>query len=183
MPGGNRVGENHTGGSPGDHLRTSGEGYSEEMARTEDTLTEAAKLRRHLFVTYLIKHQSPTAAAKAAGFKSPGTKGLKLLREPYVQELKAKLIKDLELDAIMSCQEIMYQLKNEAMNFNAGNQGARVAALANMAKIHNMMENHNKAKSQSILGGVMVVPGVPSVDDWETMAKKSQEDLKSAVRD
>lgn len=181
MPG-NSKGEFNTGGSAGAHLYSNGEGYKTEMSRTADSLSEEAKLRRRLFAAHYIKTTNASSSADFAGFRSPGTKGAKLLKEPYVQHLIQELLDELDHDAIMTQNEILFQLKMEAMNMEAANQGARISALAHIAKIRGMMIDKQETKVTTD-GGIMVVPAVSSPDEWSAMAEKAQATLKETVKD
>lgn len=181
MPG-NSKGEYNTGGSAGAHLYSSGEGYKAEMSRTADTLSEEAKVRRRLFAAHYIKTTNASSSAEFAGFRSPGTKGTKLLREPYVQNLISELLHELDQDAIMTQNEILFELKREALSLEHGNQGARISALAHIAKIRGMMIDKQETKVTTD-GGIMVVPAVASPDEWSAMAEKAQASLKETVKD
>lgn len=175
------AGTTMTGGKKGSHLYKNGGGYDLEHKRTEDALTEKAKIRRRMFCAHYIKTTNATASATFAGFKSPRQKGNQLLNEPYVQNLIQKLLNEIEDDAIMTQNEILFQLKNEALDKESANQGARISALAQIAKIRGLMQEKQEVTVQT--SGVMLVPVMGSVDEWDSMAAKSQEELKSSVRD
>ena len=167
-------------GKSGQALKTSGNGYQKDEARTEHNLTEAAKIRRRMFVSHYIKTTNATASAVFAGFKSPGIKGAQLLREPYVQNLIQESLNKLELDSIMTQQEILFRFKEEANNQGSGNQTARIAALAHIAKIQGMMIERQEL---TVSSGVMVVPVMQPPEEWEELAAKAQDRLKQKVKD
>lgn len=179
---GHKKGEYNTGGKQGAHLTTHGNGYAEQMTATEDRLSDQAKIRRRLFAAHYIKTTNATSSADFAGFKSPASKGAQLLKEPYVQSLIQGMLSELDHDALMTQNEILFQLKIEALNLEAANQGARISALAHMAKIRGMMIDKQETKVTTD-GGVMIVPAVTSPDEWGQQAEKSQAALKESVRD
>lgn len=157
-----------------------GNGYAQFERQTAHTLGDAAKVRRRKFVAHYIKTTNATAAATFAGFSCPANKGKQLLMEPYVQQLIQEALSKIELDALMTQQEILFRFKEEANNFEAGNQGARIAALAHMAKIQGMMvERHDVTVSS----GVMLVPMVQDADAWGEVAATAQRKLKDQVKD
>lgn len=180
--GGKPKGEYHTGGKKGnpDFIKD-GFGYQQEMRNTEEKLGDEAKARRRLFAAHYIKTTNATAAAEFAGFKSPRIKGAQLKKEPYVQDLIHRMLNALDLDAIMTQQEVLFRFKEEANDTEAGNQGARISALAHIAKIHGMMIERQETTING--GGVMVVPAVTSPDDWGKMAAEAQAKLKQEVKD
>ena len=161
-------------------FKTSGNGYRDCENRTERTLSEDAKIRRRMFVSHYIKTTNATASADFAGFKSPNIKGVQLLREPFVQNLIQEALNKLELDAIMTQQEILFRFKEEANNQDAGNQNARIAALAHIAKIQGMMIERQEL---TVSSGVMVVPVMQPPEEWEELAAKAQDRLKQKVKD
>lgn len=174
-------GEFHTAQSPGAHLYKDGNGYATEMKATGDKMTDEAKFRRRLFCAHYVKSLNASSSAEFAGFSSPAAKGNKLLKEPYVQDQLNKLLNELDHDAIMSTNEILFKLKEEAFNSAAANQGARISALAHIAKIRGMMIEKSEVKT--VTQCVMVVPALQSPDDWSATAAVSQARLKETVRD
>lgn len=168
-------------GDSGLHLYSNGEGYADVMSRTASTLTDSAKLRRRLFAAHYIKTTNASSAARFAGFKSAGTKGAQLLREPYVQYLINEMLNGLDHNAIMTQNEILFQLKAEAFNVEASNQSARIAALAHIAKIRGMMVEKQEIKATG--SNVMIVPSITSVDEWSESAEESQLELQRSVRE
>lgn len=179
---GNARGEFNNAGAQGNpNLKTSGHGYEQEMRMTEERMSETSKIRRRLFAAHYIKTTNKTAAATFAGFSSPSSKGAKLLHEPYVQDLIAKMLNAMDLDAIITQQEVVFRFKEEANNLSAENQGARISALAHIAKIHGMMIDRQETNITG--GGVMLVPALGSADDWGEMAAAAQAKLKNEVKD
>lgn len=179
---GKHKGEFNTGGTPGANLYKDGGGYAEELTRTSQTMSDKAKLRRRLFVAHYIKTTNATSSATFAGFQSPTIKGAKLLREPYVQILIQDMLQEIDKDAIMTQNQILFQLKSEALNTQAANQGARISALAHMAKIRGML-NDDRGGPGGIAGGIMMVPVLTSADDWGKVALQAQTNLKESMKE
>lgn len=180
--GGAERGQYLTAGKSGEHLYKHGGGYQQEMQRTGESMSKEAQVRRYKFAAHYIKTTNASAAATFAGFSSPGVKGAKLLKEPYVQNLIQNLLNALDQDAIMSQNEILFRFKEEACNVESGNAGTRVSALAHIAKIRGMMIERTETKLTSE-GGVMVVPMVASAEEWGEHAAKSQAELKKSARE
>lgn len=178
---GNRRGDTPL-GDKGATLRTHGNGYARAMRVTEETLTEAAKVRRRLFVAHYIETTDIKAAATFAGFKSPASKGCQLLKEPYTQHLLRTTLARLDDDAIMTANEILFQAKLEALDYSDNNKSGRIAALTLMAKMRQLLIERNE-HTFNASGNIMIVPAMTRPEEWGAMAAESQEKLKGSVRD
>lgn len=83
----------------------------------------------------------------------------------------------LELEKI----DILNALRKEAHYYGPGSsQAARVSALGKLAQLLGM-EPPKAVKAEVKAKGVMVVPGIASVDDWEQVAQQAQADLQEAT--
>ena len=177
-------GEYNTAGEVGNpNLKTTGNGYEFEMKMQADRMSEQAKMRRRLFAAHYIKTTNATSSAIFAGFQSPHIKGTKLLREPYVQDLVQAMLAEVDLDAIMTKREVLFAFKREALDETAANQGARISALAHIAKIHGMVTEKKDVTVSGNPSGVMIVPAVSTPEEWSKQAKESQASLKATVKD
>lgn len=152
---------------------------SEEVAQR---LTTDQLVRRRLFAARYVKTANSTDAAAFAGFKSPHTQGPKLVKEPLVAEMIQRLVNALEQDAIVSRNEVLFGLKQEATDFDHGTSSSRVTAWTQLAKVHSMLVDRVDS-SVTGNGGVMIVPALGSAEDWEKLAAEQQERLKAEVRD
>lgn len=166
---------------PGAVLATTNQSYLEATLRSAAKMTPDMKFRRRVFCAHYIKTMDPVSAAAAAGFSSPNVQGRKLLKEPYVQEILSSLLRELDEDAIMSQNEILFRLKVEALDTTAGNQSARVSALSQLSKIRDMVKDKNQPPPAQQC--VMVVPAMGTVDSWEQAAAAQQKSLKDSVKD
>lgn len=152
----------------------------------EPELTEREKQLRNLFVDEYLVDYEPVAAAQRCGFQSSFAKdyAIKFMQESYVQ----KRIKEIEHAKIDESQTEQYNkqrviavLIKEAHNpFTSGS--ARVAAASKLASIYGMDKQPEKAPEGGHRGGVLVVPGVASLDDWEAAAVASQTKLVADAR-
>lgn len=151
-------------------------------SRTEDKLTPEMKATRDAFVAeYLVDWSCSKAWVRiGGGYTSRYRMGAELLREPYVARRIKELVDILAENQITNNKRILAGLVREA-NYHGrdASHSARVSAFGLLAKI-NGMEAPTRVEHS---GGVMVVPGVHSVDDWERSAIEAQAKLKADVRD
>lgn len=74
--------------------------------------------------------------------------------------------------------DIMNALKKEAHYYGPGSsQAARVSALGKLAQLMGM-EPPKAVKAEITTPGVMVVPGIAKIDDWEAVAEAAQKKLQ-----
>ena len=107
----------------------------------------------------------------------------KWLNEPYVQYYLQEFIRKADEKAIIERNEVLFGLKREANNFTPydGSSASRVAALSSLAKILGMQITKVEG-TMTHRGGVIPIPVVGSLDDWEKQSKKAQAKLKTEVR-
>lgn len=75
--------------------------------------------------------------------------------------------------------DILTALEREANYFGPGSSSsARVAALGKLAQLRGM-EPPKQVKKEVKLPGVMVAPGIATIDEWEAVATKAQEQLQT----
>lgn len=81
-------------------------------------------------------------------------------------------------------QMIVSSLMREAHYTGPGaSHAARVSALNALAKIKGIEKPEQEEDANLIRGGVMIVPAVGTLDDWEKAAGNQQAELKKTVRD
>lgn len=151
--------------------------------RTEENLSESAKLKRDRFIVEYLKDFNQTRAATRAGFaaRSAAKKGSELIREPYVQQKIQEKLDELEEDAIVTRKHVMVGLVREANLEGRGSVHiARVNAWGKLAKILGM--EIQKTENTHRISGVMEVPMAKSIAEWEGYATGSQQQLKDEVR-
>lgn len=106
-------------------------------------------------------------------------------RDPYVQQALRDFIHRIESDKIVSRERILYGLMEEACYHGpGGSSSARVAAWGKLAKLMGMElpPGGEEGKETKAVGGVLLVPFAPSIEQWETAAMGQQAQLKADVR-
>lgn len=149
-------------------------------ARTEETLSETAKVYRDAFCREYIKDFNATQAVIRLGApdkQSATTKGSILLAEGYVANQIYQLVRQLRPDDVVSRQQVMARMWLEA-NSDSNEGATRVKALAHLAKMLGMMEE--KKETSTVSSGVMLVPLV-DVAEWQQSATIAQDLLKREV--
>lgn len=146
----------------------------------------AMKTRIHKFVPEYIKDFNGARAWMRCGWNAPQpyTEAAELLRHPYAQYWLAKTMERAEEKAIVSRNDVLFGLKKEANapDSFAADSNSRIAAWKTLGKILGMETTKIEA-SVDVNGGVMAVPVVGSIEEWEAMAKASQQTLKNSVKD
>lgn len=149
---------------------------------------------RDSFVKEYVFDYNSTAAALRCGFNSvlAVEYAQKFLQDPYVQwkirqheESVAKDEVDDE-DAIIKLerQRIIEGLKREANYKGPGaSAAARVAAHKALIDIYGLNAPKNSNVNHTVGQGVMVVPAVASVEDWENSAAETQRKLAEDTND
>lgn len=156
--------------------------YTEELydARTDANLGESAKIFRDAFcVQYIIDFRGDLALIRC-GHNNPKTakqRASQLIREPYVANRINELVRQLKPDDVVSRQQVMAKMWEEANN--TSNQcSTRVAATAHCAKMLGMMKP-NEDHSQAPVG-VMMIPCM-SMAEWQQNAAITQALLKQSA--
>lgn len=144
------------------------------------------KALRDRFVEEFLVDGNAYLAALRVGFQAGFAKdySAKFFNEPYVQQRlehlkqnpgEAKQVEKYDKNLVMAT------LRTVATNqFEKG--AARVAAAAKLAAIYGMDKPVEKKTTITHKGGVLMVPAIANLDDWEAIAKQSQEKLLADVR-
>lgn len=155
----------------------------------QSELSPAEKDLRDRFVDQYLIDMDAIAAAMRIGFmrRVAFTYSQQLMDEPYVLQR----ITDKQRTAVENPKEAQKSRKAdiEASLWREAHyrgpdasHSARVSALAKLCNI-NDMDGTTKVKSDvTHRGGVMLVPAIASIDDWEKAATASQEKLISEAR-
>lgn len=133
---------------------------------------------RDKFVEHYLRTRDATQAAKLCGFMDAFATayGNRLLSEPYVQQ-RVK-VEERELSKEEKQQLVESLLFREARDGTS--HAARVSALSKLANILDM--DGSKKLEITHRGGVMLVPAMASVDEWENIATAQQEEIVRDVR-
>ena len=166
------------------------------------TLSDDEIAVRTLFVHEYLKDFQPVQAAIRCGFQITTAKeyAQAFLGEPYVQ----RLIADARLRAPTTDQENEEPLSPRPDYINDPDLGKQrvkstlheiastghgstqqIQALKILYDYYHMGDEHKSKDADLTLvhGGVMEVPGMLSVDDWEAASMQSQDKLKKDVRE
>lgn len=140
----------------------------------DETLSPLEQELRDLFVKEYLFDRNPVNAAVRCGFRYEAAQryGIEFIKEPYVQrkikevvlsdDIKPEIDKKLVLDTLRegACIPI---------------EGTRIAAASKLASILGM---DAPSKSEvTYKGGVMAIPTIAGMDEWEAAAVGSQEVL------
>lgn len=148
-------------------------------------LSPAEKSVRDRFVKeYLLDYDQKRAALRCGyGESFAGAYADKFMNEPYVQQqIKSKELEfadDPDQEEESTKRLIRAGLLREANYRGPGSShSARVNALAKLAVIHDMDAPTKVEADINNRGGVMVVPGIASPDDWSDTASAAQRKLQ-----
>lgn len=161
-------------------------GDSWTWAMMEPELNEQERALRDLFVDEFLVDYSPLNAARRCGFSNGFAEdwGKKLHSESYVQrQIAAKQAMDLDPDKLAEYDKkrIRAALMREAhAAYNSGS--SRVAALGRLMSLYGMDAPTKIQSEVEHRGGVMMVPAIASLDDWEKVAMASQQKLSEDAR-
>jgi hypothetical protein len=153
-----------------------------------EDLSPREKALRDMFVSeYLIDYDQVKAAMRC-GFNMQFAQeySRRFMEEAYVQrrinEIRFTKVDDRQLEEFDKAR-IKTSLMAEAHYHGAGStQAARVAALGKLATMYGM-ETKKVEATVTHRGGVMAVPGIASLDDWEKQASASQDELVKHAND
>lgn len=146
-------------------------------------MTEREKALRDMFVAeYLIDYHQVKAAMRCGFSRDFAIEwAQRFMEEAYVQQ-KLKALEMTPLDekaeAEYNRQRIKQQLFREAHYHGPGSShAARVAALSRLSAIYDLEAPKKSKIDVNHRGGVMQVPPVANVDDWESAAIAAQQAL------
>ena len=150
-----------------------------------DTLDPRQKALRDLFVSEYLIDYNQTAAAMRCGFPREFAVqyAQKFMEEAYVQQ-KLKSLEmtpsDPAAEEAYNRQRIKQQLFREAYYKGPGSShAARVSALSQLKQLYGMDAPKKAEVELKHRGGVMQVPAVAALEDWEAAAVASQEALQN----
>ena len=160
-----------------------------EFTGVDDAPADPRQKALHdLFISEYLVDFDATDAAQRCGFQREFAieYGQRLMASSYVK----RRIKELQLmkvdeqtDSEYNKVRIKSALLREAHYHGPGaSQSARVAALAQLTKLYGMEAPKKTEATVTHRGGVMAVPGIAKMDDWESAAAQSQQELVSDAR-
>lgn len=160
-----------------------------ELPAFEPEMSVREKALRDCFVAEYLVDYDAVCACLRIGFNNQFAKefAIKLMAEPYVQkrinEVRFQDIPEKDLEAYNK-KRIASKLMQEAHYMGPGSShAARVAALSKLAALNNMEPAKKVDATVNHRGGVMAVPGIAKLDDWEKAASASQDTLVAHASD
>ena len=156
-------------------------------AAMEPALNEhERKLRDHFVNEYLVDYNE-VRAAQRCGFQISFAKdyAIKFMQESYVQKRIKEVeqqqpVEDKRLEEYNK-KRITAILMKEAMDPNSTGS-ARVAAAGKLAVIYGMDAPTKIEATNTHKGGVLMVPAIANINDWEAIAQASQAQLVADAR-
>lgn len=149
-----------------------------------DVYTEKEKALRDLFVAqYLIDYDQVRAAQRCGfNFQMAQEYAHKFMAEPYVQlrisEVGIGKNNDEPATLDYDKKRIREMLMKEANNYGPGSShAARVASLKALMELNGMVKKDTGKSGPASKGGVMQVPAIADLDEWEQAASQSQDAL------
>jgi hypothetical protein len=157
-------------------------------AMMEPELSEREKALRDKFCEEYIKDENEYKACSRVGFAAAFVPEMAKLfmRESYVtKKIRAMQEEQLhgpEKDAKQTARDIAISVYKEvALNkFEKG--AARVAAASGLVNLHGIAAPTKSQVDVNHRGGVLMVPAIASLNDWESIAMATQRGLVSDVR-
>lgn len=154
-----------------------------------DDMNPREKALRDMFVSEFLVDYDQVKAAMRCGFNRQFAQeyAQRFMDEPYVQKRinEVRFMKTEEkATEDYDKARIRTSLMAEAHYHGPGSsQAARVAALGKLATLYGMEAPKKIDANVNHRGGVMAVPGIASLDDWEQQASASQDTLVEHARD
>lgn len=152
-------------------------------------LTPEAKAWRDKFVAQYLIDRDYEKAAIRVGYSPNFARevGAAFMKEPYVlreiERLSIATVEDSEnvSDLDSAKRRIIAKLWKE-VNSEGGSQAARVAALKQLCAVYGLEKPRKSEQTVVHRGGVMMVPAMLSVTEWEQAAQQQQEQLQNDAR-
>jgi len=155
-------------------------------AAMEPELTERERELRNLFVNEYLVDYNPVLAAQRCGFQVSFAKdyAIKFMNESYVQK-RIEQVKHTPVNPIAQDDydksRVRAILMKEALDITSTGS-ARVSAAAKLAVILGMDAPTKTINENVNKGGVLMVPAIANIDDWQAIAQASQAKLVSDAR-
>lgn len=160
----------------------------DRLAMQQEPTPQEKELKDKFVTEYLVDYDAWAAAIRVGFLRNiAGTYAQTMLEDTYVRREIARR-QQLQIENPKEANKARRRLIEAALMREAHYKGpnsthaGRVMALANLAKIHDM-NAATKIKSEVVhKGGVMRVPAIASVADWEKEAAKTQDKLIKEAR-
>jgi hypothetical protein len=152
----------------------------------EPELTARERELRDLYVNEYLVDYDPVKAAQRCGFQQSFAKdyAVKFMQESYVQKriefMKHQKVDEKSIDEYDK-QRVRAVLMKEAHD-SSSTGSARVSAAAKLAVILGMDAPTKIQTDNTHKGGVLMVPAIANISDWEAVAQASQAKLVADAR-
>lgn len=149
-------------------------------------LSDMEKQLRDNFVREYLTDGNPYKAAIRVGFQAAFAKdyAAKFMNESYVlqqiESVRQRKVPEATLDAYD--KNIVRDVLRRTAQDEFAPHAARVAAASKMAAILGMDKPTEVKNEHTHKGGVLMVPAIANLDDWEAVAKTQQAKLAADVR-
>lgn len=156
--------------------------WSEDIAlQMEPALTPGEQQVRDSFVDQYLKDHDPYKAALRMGFMSANAMewAKRFMSESYVMRTIHERIIEAGKDRKYEHAQILASLRQIAHDYRQP-AGARVQALAKLAVLTGMEDKDEGDHGPA--GGVIEVPTIAKLDEWESIAYESQKKLVEDAR-
>lgn len=161
-----------------------GTGFSWDQLIQQPILTEAERALRDKFVAEYLFDFNPEAAAIRIGFMSSvaGDFAQQLIADPYVARQIADKQRQADSDPKAAKRQRMRTVEMALLreaHYHGGDSShaARISALAKLAVIYGMDAPTKIEQKVTHRGGVMVIPAIANVQEWQRAAQASQQRL------
>jgi hypothetical protein len=156
------------------------------MNAMDPELSDREKALRDLFVNEYLVDYNAILAAQRCGFQKAFAEdyAVKFMGESYVQKRIQAVIHqpvDTKVMEQYDKETVLAVLRKEMQN-PMGTAAARVAAASKMATILAMDKPVEPVNPNANKGGVLMVPVLANIEDWEAAAIASQQRLVSDAR-
>jgi len=147
------------------------------------------EIRKRFAQEYIVDYDQIKAAIRCGFAKSfAGDQAAKFMEEPFVLQAIKQLESSIKIDDAPNDKDAIAIIKSglfrEAHFKGMGaSHSARVSALAKLATIHGMEAPTKIEQTTTHKGGVMLIPAVASISEYEKMAINSQATLISHASD
>lgn len=160
----------------------------EEMEHDESMTQSERDLLDRFVQEYLIDFNATTACIRL-GYTKSFAEGyaVQFMDKPYVRkkivEAQQAESPDEKKEKEATRRRIRSMLMREAQYRGPGSShAARVGALTKLMSMYDMDSPTKHAHDHKVRGGVMMAPGIATVEDWEAEAQASQTNLQEASK-
>jgi len=163
-------------------------GWGQVEPLYENGLSVTEKKLREKFVKEYMHDREPYAAALRCGFMSAFALeySKRFMTEPYVRQLIKKYEESDGVDPRIERarnEKLVESILLKVAQDPQSPQSAKVTACTRLSSIYGMDAAQKVKHDINHRGGVMMIPAIADMDDWEKTARESQDNLMRHARD